>query len=194
MRIGIDIDDTLADLVTSFTEFHNEAYGTSLEKADFITYATWQIVGGTHEDDLRKFAEFDETPYAKNMKPMDGARVAIDVLSKTHELFIITARPDSFVKETHFWLQKHFTEKFKGIHFAQDYKTASIARQNKADIVTQLGVQIFIDDNMRYAEECAKTGTKVLLFNQPWNQTPDLAPGITRVHSWEEILRIIGRM
>ncbi len=194
MRIGVDIDDTLVDLVTPFTEFHNEAYGTSLRKADFITYATWQIVGGTHEDDLRKFAEFDQTAHAKNMKPMDGACAAIDVLSKVHELCIITARPESFVSETHLWLREHFPEKFKDIYFAQDYKTSAVTRQHKADFVTQLGVHMFIDDNMRYAEECAEVGTRVLLFNQPWNQAPHLPAGITRVHSWEEILRIIERM
>src|SRR3989344_9599289 len=103
MIIGIDIDDTLADFVTPFTEFHNEAYGTFLKKEDFVTYATWQIVGGTHEDDIRKMAEFDKTQYLKNMKPTDGALAAIDALSQTHELFIITSRPESLVRETHVW-------------------------------------------------------------------------------------------
>ena len=56
-----------------------------------------------------------------------------------------------------------------------------------------LGAEILIDDNPRYAVECAEHGIHVLLFDwdlkYPWSKTPDgpTHPLITRVHNWDAV-------
>lgn len=56
-----------------------------------------------------------------------------------------------------------------------------------------LGASVLIDDNPRYALECAEVGIKVLLFDYensyPWSKSDsiDQHPLITRVHNWEQV-------
>lgn len=56
-----------------------------------------------------------------------------------------------------------------------------------------LGVEILIDDNPRYALECAEHGIEVLLFDlhgsYPWSKTAQgpTHPLITRVNDWSEV-------
>lgn len=60
-------------------------------------------------------------------------------------------------------------------------------------VIRSLGVEVLIDDNPRYALECAEHGIEVLLFdlhgNYPWSKTEQgpTHPLITRVHNWSEV-------
>ena len=56
-----------------------------------------------------------------------------------------------------------------------------------------LGAKVLIDDNPRYAIECAEVGIHVLLFDYensyPWCKTDSVNqhPLVTKVHNWEEV-------
>lgn len=56
-----------------------------------------------------------------------------------------------------------------------------------------VGAKVLIDDNPRYAMECAEAGMKVLLFDYensyPWCKTLsiDQHPLVIKVHNWEEV-------
>lgn len=56
-----------------------------------------------------------------------------------------------------------------------------------------LGAKVLIDDNPRYALECAEVGIRVLLFDYensyPWCKIESVNqhPLVTKVHSWEEV-------
>ena len=55
------------------------------------------------------------------------------------------------------------------------------------------GAQVLIDDNPRYALECAEDGMRVLLFDYdnsyPWCKTgvDQSHPLVTKVHNWREV-------
>jgi hypothetical protein len=55
------------------------------------------------------------------------------------------------------------------------------------------GAQVLIDDNPRYAQECAEDGMRVLLFDYdnsyPWCKTgvDQSHPLVTKVHNWQEV-------
>ena len=55
------------------------------------------------------------------------------------------------------------------------------------------GAQVLIDDNPRYALECAEDGMRVLLFDYdnsyPWCKTgvDQSHPLVTKVHNWQEV-------
>jgi len=56
-----------------------------------------------------------------------------------------------------------------------------------------LNANILIDDNPRYAIECAEAGIRVLLFDYensyPWSKidSADQHPLVTKVKNWEEV-------
>ena len=58
-----------------------------------------------------------------------------------------------------------------------------------------LNAKVLIDDNPRYAIECADVGIRVLLFDYensyPWckNESVDQHPLVTKVKNWEEVER-----
>ncbi|CAI9773296.1 unnamed protein product [Fraxinus pennsylvanica] len=59
-----------------------------------------------------------------------------------------------------------------------------------------LGAKVLIDDNPRYAIECAEVGIKVLLFDYensyPWSKMVNRHPLVTKVHNWEEVEHQLG--
>jgi hypothetical protein len=72
-----------------------------------------------------------------------------------------------------------------------------LGRLNLSDLAIppcrSFGAQVLIDDNPRYALECAEAGMRVLLFDYdnsyPWCKTgvDESHPLVTRVHNWEEV-------
>lgn len=63
-----------------------------------------------------------------------------------------------------------------------------------------LGADVLIDDNPRYAIECAEAGIRVLLFDYensyPWCKTESVTrhPLVTKVHNWGEVEnRLVSR-
>ncbi|KAK2992582.1 hypothetical protein RJ640_009192 [Escallonia rubra] len=68
-----------------------------------------------------------------------------------------------------------------------------LSRFCNLSVVTSLGAKVLIDDNPRYAIECAEAGMRVLLFDYensyPWCKTESVTqhPLVTKVHNWEEV-------
>ncbi|KAL2553839.1 uncharacterized protein Fot_07458 [Forsythia ovata] len=62
-----------------------------------------------------------------------------------------------------------------------------------SEMARSLGAKVLIDDNPRYAIECAEVGIKVLLFDYensyPWSKMESVNrhPLVTKVHNWEEV-------
>ncbi|XP_031097290.1 uncharacterized protein LOC116001546 isoform X1 [Ipomoea triloba] len=90
------------------------------------------------------------------------------------------------------WIEKHYPGLFQnmyfGNHFALNGKSIP-----KSEICRSLGAKVLIDDNPRYAIECAEVGMKVLLFDYensyPWCKAESVEghPLVTKVHNWEEV-------
>ena len=54
MKIGIDLDQVLADLLPALIEFHNFTYGTVLTEKQFNSDKFWEVWGGTREEAIKK--------------------------------------------------------------------------------------------------------------------------------------------
>jgi uncharacterized HAD superfamily protein len=194
MKIGIDFDDVVADSLTAIIRMHNEQYGTNLKPADFVSYKFEEIWGGTREEAIKKVDQFFATDQLKEISPMAGSIKAIEALKELgHDLYIITGRSSNDIAQTERWIKYHFSNIFNGVHFANFFTLDknSIALK-KIDICKDLGIELMIDDNLPTALECAAGGIKVFLFDQVWNVHEALPAGITRVHSWDEIVKNLG--
>lgn len=187
MRIGIDLDEVIADTMPAIVRFHNEQYKTDLKKDDFRSYRFWETWGGTRDDAIRKMYEFFATDHFAQIDPIPGSLAAIKTLKERgHDLFIVTGRQHDIVAKTEKWIRRHFPKVFSGIRFANSYSRNSQSAK-KSEICARLGITIMIEDDMDHAEELARSGITVLLFDQPWNQG-DLEDHIERVFSWKQIV------
>lgn len=190
MKIAIDIDDVLANFLPTLLDFHNTTYKTNYEKEHFKTFHLWETWGGTREEAIDKVFHFYETEEFKNIAVIEGAKDAVKLLKQNHELIVVTARPEDLRSKTEEWISTHFPGLFSDIHIANRFSKSG-PQTTKALLCEKHGADMLIDDSLDYALECVAPHRKILLFDNPWNQHPELPTGIHRVRSWEEIQKMI---
>jgi len=187
MKIGIDLDEVLAELMPELIDFYNESQNTSFKIEEFHFFNLEKVWGGTREEAIKKVHEFYKSPSFDKIKPIIGCKEVLDILKKENELFIITSRPKNLEFSTKQWLEKYFPNTFSGVFFTNQF-SLSEEKTTKLEICNSLGIEVFIDDHIDYALECLSSNRKVFLFNKPWNQKFEIPESIQRVSNWNEIL------
>jgi uncharacterized HAD superfamily protein len=170
--------------------FYNLKKGKKLSKEDFFTYNFWEVRGGTREEAFKFADEFYKSEFFEDAKPIDGAIESIKSLIEKNEIFIITARPASWKKKTEEWIKKHLGTHFK-IFYSNDLHQTS--KKTKAQLCSELNVDIMIEDIDDFALDCASSNIRVLLFDKPWNKNIK-HKNIIRVKSWAEAIKEINKI
>ncbi|MEK6823690.1 MAG: hypothetical protein AABY06_01525 [Nanoarchaeota archaeon] len=189
MKIGIDIDEVLADLMNPLINFHNDNYNTKLHRDHFKTYNLWDIWGGTEEEANQKLQDFFHSRYFMEVKPIENSQKNISILSRKYDLVIITSRPDYIKEKTVSWLNQNFSNNFAKYYFTCEWPKNGMTR--KEQICSERGINLIIEDSLEKSLACSKKGINVLLFDCPWNKYNFLPENITRVKNWNEILERI---
>lgn len=190
MKIGIDLDDVLADMMPVLLTYHNDVYGTTLTKDDIWSYRFWDVLQVSQEEAIKRVFDFERSSRMLTILPLPGAVQAVETLGDNHELSIITARDSEFAESTKHWLARHFPDVFSGIHFANHYSSTSTPR-SKGDICKEIGIEVMIDDSFSNVVSCHGVCQSTLLFDAPWNVHEQLLDGMHRVASWHDIVEKI---
>lgn len=191
MRIGIDIDEVIADSLSAIIAFHNETYKTAFKRDDFLSYKFWETWGGSKEEAIQKMQIFNDKGHVLTTRPIEGAFTALTSLKEQgHELFAITARSHRLVKQTEEWVSLHFPNIFREIRFGNTWGMEGTT-EKKSDICKHLSVSIMIEDDIDHAIDCARCGITVILLDCPWNQGL-LPEHVHRVFSWNEAIQLIS--
>lgn len=187
MKIGIDLDEVLADTLSAFVRYHNGVYGTVFKRDDFSSYRFSEVIGGTEAGVYREFEDFCRSPFNGHLQPVMGAQKAVQQLSRLHELILVTSRSASVEKETAAWIHRYFPHHFSEIYFTNHYLPEK--KTTKASVCEAQRIDVLIEDQLKYALECSSLKRKILLLDYPWNRSTNLPANIYRVRSWEEILK-----
>ncbi len=187
MKIGIDIDEIITEYVESIIEFYKNKTGRTLLREDFKTYHFWETWGGTRKEAIQIVEEFFNSELFDSIKPVKDSIQSINNLSKNNELIFITSRPDHWKEKTEDWLKRNLDSPVKVI-FTSDFHTGE--GKKKAEICRELKSGLILEDNEKYAIECANTGIKVILFDKPWNQNSEHS-NLIRVNDWTDALKEI---
>jgi len=186
MRIGVDIDDVLIELQKEVARLYNKKYDNKFSFKDFTSSCFWTCMDVSKKgyfDMLKGFAGMDfliEPPLVEDSQEI------VNLLSKSHNLFCVTARPKDIREITEEFLENKFPE-FEEVFFSGDVFGDS---DSKAEICIKKKIDIMIEDLEDVALDCASKGINVLLMDKPWNQ--DVShENIIRVRNWEEILEKI---
>ncbi|MCO5604305.1 hypothetical protein L7F22_058470 [Adiantum nelumboides] len=140
----------------------------------------------------RVHAFFESEHFKDGIVPIPGAHQSLVQLAEFCDLVIVTSRQHVIRHQTLEWIERHFPRIFSDVYFGNHFALEGEARP-KSEICRSIGAEVLIDDNPRYAVECAQHNIEVLLFDHnnsyPWSKTSDgpMHPLITRVQSWEDV-------
>ena len=156
MKIALDVDGVLADVIESWLIYNNKIR-PDISKDDITNWDFWK------KFKINRYDFYEElTSCWKNWNSIPPTEVNLSIttqnLSNFGQVDIVTAREsstDSFVKN---WLKLHDVT-------YQNYVSV-IDGPMKAD----LDYDIFIDDSPLNAIKFLKRKKNVFLYSQPWNQ------------------------
>ncbi|XP_057505890.1 uncharacterized protein LOC130789186 [Actinidia eriantha] len=191
--VAVDVDEVLGNFISALNRFIADRYSLNHSLSEYHVYEFFKIWNCSRDEADIRVHEFFKTSYFKTgIHPIPGARQALQKLSRFCNLSVVTSRQNAIKDHTINWIEKHYPGLFQEIHFGNHFALEGQPRP-KSDICRSLGAKVLIDDNPRYAIECAEVGIRVLLFDYensyPWCKidSVDQHPLVTKVNSWEDV-------
>jgi uncharacterized HAD superfamily protein len=189
LRIGIDVDDVLAESLPGYLDAFRRRFGREVR----IEEAAWEIFRRYPEISATQmwgfFSELEASDFLGTRPVYPEAVKAVKALAADgHQLFVVTGRLTQHRDHTRRLLQRagllEFFEELvhRGSEAAADYKPR---------IVREMKLDLLIEDELHVAQAAATVPIPVLLFDRPWNQG-ELPAGITRVRDWDQALRMVA--
>lgn len=171
MKIGIDLDDTLNQLVPEWIKRYNEQYNDNL---DWTTITNWNINEFVKCDkDIYKLLAENNLFADLNIQP--HAREALEWLQRKNEIYIVTAYcPEACIDKAK-WIERNLPSiPLKNLIFC-----------NQKSLID---VDILIDDS-----PLNHKGFKgdYVIYEMPWNTVkvyPELSK-FERINNWAEIIK-----
>lgn len=187
MRIGIDIDEVLAEYIPKFIAWFKKIYGISLNLNDFKGYQLRDIINCSEEEESAVLNTFSQEE-VKYLEPIDGSKEIVSELARNHKLYVVTARKPCDADIAIDWVNRNYPGCFLGINLCRDGDGRRIP---KSVVCNSLGLDILIEDSLSHMQDCCEHGINVLLFgNYPWNQYEGALPErVYRVNNWLEVLK-----
>lgn len=194
MKIAIDIDGVLADLMPTLNTFYNQRFGTSFRVEDYRYHDLEKTWGCSREDAVRIVEEFFQCSEFLGIRPIPGAVEGVATSARNHELFSITSRPENIRDITEEFIRRNFGDNIRKVIHTGHY-TLSASRLDKGSVCLSEGADLLIEDCLETALDATKhDGLSVFLLNQPWNKPNKTYLSIPNrfyriMGGWPEIMR-----
>ena len=198
MRICCDMDDILCETAATLSRLVERMFGVRVAYADIREFDL-QKSFGLSSDQMRTFMAAAHEPGCLGTYPQTaGAAAALRALAAAgHEVEIVTGRPASSFRATEGWLAVAGLGDFP-VTYVNKYGRL-FSRDGDAPEMVPLAellkrrYDVAIDDSpMVLPAFAAWTETRVFVFDRPWNAQFALAPNMTRVFGWTDILNRLG--
>ena len=191
LAIYVDIDDVLARTIEGLVRLLYERTGRRVPVGD-IRHFDLRKPFGLSEHEHESFMEAAHEPAVLGaLAPYPGCGPVLRGWSEAgYAVEIVTGRPPAALDVSRRWL-----ERLELPHDSLE-SVDKYGRHPEATPLDDLGARRFalaVEDSLTMAEFLvARTGTPVVLVDQPWNRdfsevSPEIAAQITRVSSWTEI-------
>ena len=179
MRILVDMDDTIEQLLDAWVSRANEKFGRDVSLDEITGWNVAAPYTGLTREEI--YGVTYEPGFWSSIKPMPGAAEALKhFMDEGHEVYIVTATEI-----------EHVEEKMKGLLF----RYFPFLSWNQVIITGRKQLirgDVLIDDGIHNLEG---GDYRKILFTAPHNRFYDAeANGIIRVNTWEEVVEIIDRM
>jgi uncharacterized HAD superfamily protein len=183
MRLSVDIDGVLLDIVVPYCEIYNSRYGTNYSKKDITNWEFFKEWGIEKELAFSIFYELYED--SSNVPFIDkDAPEMIKLLNDKHDVSIVSARLPQYRESIVKKLEHH--KIYQEIH----YDELVLLHHNPYDIKLKHNYEIYIDDNPSLVEPIKNMeGRFLLLYDQPWNQESICDKNVFRVYNWKDVYK-----
>lgn len=193
MRIGIDIDDTIADTYEVAFAYAQKYTINELGRSGKIQNATSNhhtylknMHNWNHEEEMNFFDKY-YGEMLQAIRPFTFAVNTIKQLKKEgNEIIIVTAR----------WTKANFDVKDTTLKWLKDnnipYDEIILNADDKAKVALEKKLDLFIDDSFKNCLDVVNSGIKTYMMNTRTNQGLQ-DERITRVFSWSDIYNRIKK-
>ncbi len=156
---------------------------------DIKEYNLWRNGIGRNGEEVRRLVyDFYDSVEFDSIQLIEGAKETIEKLSLGRVVYVITTRLIRLRGKTEKFFQKFFRGKIRDVVYSGDFCREQGPK--KGEIYKRLGALGIVEDNLKCVVDCAESGTRVFLFDKPWNQE-SVNGGIVRVLGWNNILQIL---
>lgn len=178
LKIGVDLDGTVADNLPLLTETLNAYCGRELRCEDISQYDLSGVYG-ISEAEFCSLMGTKEEEIISRCPLIPQAREYVELLMRDgYEVHIITARHPGYKQITEQWLRDNGVP-YSGLHLLNSH--------HKLDTCRELGISLMIEDNVHNAIQLERGGVKTILYTAPHNR---LWPwNGSRCHNWQDIYR-----
>ena len=182
LKIGIDVDDVLADFISKHRELCREMFG---KPATDVIPCDWAMsnYGLTKEEMDAVWQRIHDTEdFWETLKKKDGVDPCdVAMLDMEHDLYFITSRAmcigESLTHQTAYWIKKHLWVPLPTV----------IVTSNKGPIAAALGLDYFIDDRPKNCVEVKDAVPACTVFVKDAGHNQDFNDErIERVESFNE--------
>lgn len=155
--IVLDNDDCIVDFDGGVCKVHNKKYGTSLTPRDLVAWnyvglelkdASGNVVKG--EELLATYKEYEDHGLYVGLNLLRDVHNALECMKeKGYKIFILTARPPKYGRQTELNLIRHNIEKFIDDVFFQpeDFPAVENFKVKKIkELSKDYNIQVFADD------------------------------------------------
>lgn len=192
LRIGIDIDNVVADSYTTFLQEFNRKFGTQVQFEELIEFDYLKTIGFDAEV-IDKFWDtlLHTGKIQLDIPPLQNSHAVIKNWKKAgHSIYFVTARPIWIQKATKQWLSHHGILQEDDLVFHFDEAHHSLDTTYKKEVVEKEGIELFIEDSLEIAQFL---NIPVFLLDQPWNRGR-VPSHVTRVKNWDEIQKRVSKL
>jgi len=175
MKIGIDIDNVIADTYKDLSDYFHGFLGKRLSP-----HETVKILRENRLIRWKYFLHVWQKKIMQTVSLIEGAAETIQQWHPVHKIYLVTSRFSLFNRQTRDWLKKYDIP-FHQLHHAKE--TTKYKKTGPCDV--------FIEDNPEECEVLADHCNRVFLFDHPWNKETSKKKNIIRVKNWEEIKKAL---
>jgi len=177
LKLAIDIDGVVCDLASSICKRISKKYGINLNVSDITR---WNMQTDKF-DFYSEIKEAQRSPeFMINLKPIDGAREAIEKLFFSYQIIFVTARPVTCLLSTQAWVTRYFG----------DIPIYHLPGEGGHGVKETIDFDILIDDSPVNVLRALDVGRRVIIYTQPWNES-FRDHRVIRVKNWKEVLEVL---
>ncbi|WP_149454084.1 5' nucleotidase, NT5C type [Pasteuria penetrans] len=179
MRIGVDLDGTVKNTFATAVTMFNQWFKRELSLNDFnFDSLRLDLAYGVGIEEITRLWHQWENNIYKNSHPFEHAVSTLQNFQKEHEIYFITARPDTLpVREvTEAWLRKYL--------FPFTGKNLYMNSIEKGKLSEDLGIEIFFEDDPIHLQNLVHYKIPTVIMDAPYNRS--FSHPLRRMHCWSE--------